>query len=141
MKIKIYYDHIKFRFRQTKSIKKFIEKVIREEKRIPGDLNFIFTGDERITEINKSFLNHDYNTDVISFDNNRGKEINGDIYISIDSVRDNSKTYHVRLREELIRVMIHGILHLCGYEDDRIEKKEEMFLKQENFVKDFFRGR
>jgi len=141
LKIKIYYDHIKFRFRQTKSIKKFIEKVIREEKRIPGDLNFIFTGDERITEINKSFLNHDYNTDVISFDNNRGKEINGDIYISIDSVRDNSKIYHVRLREELIRVMIHGILHLCGYEDDRIEKKEGMFLKQEKFVKDFFRGR
>lgn len=137
MKIKIYYDKINFRLRETASIKKFLEKVIREEKKIPGDLNFIFTDDSRLKKINKNFLGHDYNTDVVSFGENKGEVINGEIYISINTVRNNSRLYNLKVREEIIRVMIHGVLHLCGYEDDETKNMRRMFNKQEMRVKEY----
>jgi probable rRNA maturation factor len=137
LKVKVFYDNVKFRLRASVKKRKFIEKVIREEKKIPGDLVFIFTNDKRIREINKEFLEHDYFTDVISFSFNRGKIINGEVYISIDSVRNNSKEYQVRLEEEVIRVMIHGTLHLLGYTDEEEKKKERMFILQERRIKEF----
>jgi rRNA maturation RNase YbeY len=137
LKIKIYYDNIKFRLRETSSIKKFLEKVIRGESRIPGDLHFIFTNDENIRKINYGFMNHDYYTDVISFGNNDGKYLDGEVYISIDTVRSNARIYKVRVKEEILRVMIHGVLHLCGYEDDTSTRKEEMFRLQEKKVNEF----
>jgi probable rRNA maturation factor len=137
LKVKVFYDNVKFRLRGSVEKKKFIEKVIRKEKKNAGDLVFIFTNDERIREINKEFLEKDYFTDVISFNLNRGKIINGEVYVSIDSVRNNSKEYRVRLEEELIRVMIHGTLHLLGYTDEDEKKKECMFKLQERRVKEF----
>ncbi len=127
MSIKIYYDKIKFRIHRTGEIKKFLEKVITEEKRIPGDLKFIFTNDVALQEINEEFLKHKYYTDIISFDYSDRDVINGELYISAEALRRNAIIYKAGIREELLRVMIHGVLHLCGYDDNTRRNRDLMF--------------
>jgi probable rRNA maturation factor len=124
--IKLFYDNTEYILRGSKKALNLIREVIGKENRISGDLNFIITGDENIKEINREFLNHDYYTDVIAFGYNEGKTVSGEIYISIDTVKKNSNNYKVSLRSELIRVMVHGTLHLCGYEDRNIEERKIM---------------
>jgi rRNA maturation RNase YbeY len=135
LKIIIFYDEIKYRLSGSSNVKKLIEKVIRNEKKIPGDLSFIITSDDSMIEINREFLEHDYYTDVIAFSDNDGNIINGEIYISIDTVKRNSINYKVSLNQELVRVMIHGVLHLCGYEDDNVKRKSVMREKEEYWLK------
>lgn len=137
MSIKIYYDKIKFRIRRTGEIKKFLEKVITDEKKSPGDLKFIFTNDETEIEINRKFLRHDFYTDIISFDYSSGNFINGEIYISVDTLRKNASKYNVSINEEVLRLMIHGVLHLCGYRDNSSQQKDIMFGRQEKILKKF----
>jgi probable rRNA maturation factor len=137
LKIRIFYDEVKYRLKSSKEVLKLIEKVIRKEKRIPGDLNFIFTTDIEIININKEFLKHNYFTDVIAFENNKGKSVNGEIYLSIDTIRRNADNYKVSLRAEIIKVMIHGTLHLCGYADERKEDKEEMNNIENKWIKKY----
>ena len=134
MRIKIFYDEIKYRIKGSKNCLKEMEKVIRSEKRIPGDLSFILTNDEKMIDINREFLGHDYYTDVIAFSNNNGNIINGEIYISFDTVKRNSINYKVSLRKELLRVMIHGTLHLCGYDDKTKMEREEMRRIEDNWL-------
>ena len=126
MRIRVFYEEVKFRIKEWKEIKSLIGKVISEEKNISGDLNFILTNDNHLLKINKEFLKHNYYTDVISFDNTGDSELAHEIYISIDTVKKNSINYNVSYKEELIRVMIHGVLHLCGYEDRSNDEKEKM---------------
>ena len=126
MRIRVFYEEVKFRIKGWKEIKSLIGKVISEEKNISGDLNFILTNDNHLLKINKEFLKHNYYTDVISFDNTGDSELAHEIYISIDTVKKNSINYNVSYKEELIRVMIHGVLHLCGYEDRSNDGKEKM---------------
>jgi len=135
LKINIFYDRIKYRLAGSTKAKKLIEKVIRNEKKVPGDLSFIITSDASLIEINREFLDHDYFTDVIAFSDSVNKTINGEIYISIDTVKSNSNNYKVSLREELIRVMIHGILHLCGYDDNTAKRKAVMREKEDAWLK------
>lgn len=137
MNIKIYYDRIKFRIRKTAEIKEFLEKVITDERKSPGDLVFILTNNENIIDINRKFLEHDYYTDVIAFDYSTENVINGEIYISIDTVKINAKLYKIKLSEELLRVMIHGLLHLCGYRDNSKRERDLMFKRQEKQLKKF----
>ena len=134
MKIRIFYDQVKFRLKDSKQILDIIEKVIRTEKMYPDDLIFIITVDKEIRRINKEFLNHDYYTDVIAFDYNEGNILRGEVYISLETVKRNSIRYKVSLREELIRVMIHGTLHLCGYNDENDCEREIMFQKGESWI-------
>lgn len=90
--------------------------VISENKKL-GEINYIFCDDEYLTKINIEFLNHDTLTDIVSFDYSVGNEINGDIFISIERVKENASDFNVSFNEELKRVMVHGLLHYCGYKD------------------------
>lgn len=134
MSIKIFYDEIDFRLKGWRKVKKVIEKVISDEKRISGDLIFILTNDTFIKNLNAKFLKHNYYTDVISFDYGNGKKVEGEIYISIDTVKLNAINYKVSYNLELLRVIIHGILHLCGYEDKSKEGRKEMRKKEEFWI-------
>ena len=137
MSIRIYYDTENFRLRDSGRVRKFLDKVIRENNKVPGDLKFIFTGDESLKSINIEFLNHDYYTDVITFDFCEEDVLNGEIYISHERVAENAFNYKVSLKDETHRVMFHGILHLLGYKDGSEEEKLVMRKAEEECLKRF----
>lgn len=91
-----------------------------------GDINYIFVDDERILELNRQFVGHDYYTDHIGFDYSEGKRISGDIYISLDTVCTNAEKFGATYDHELHRVIIHGVLHLCGINDKEPGEREQM---------------
>jgi probable rRNA maturation factor len=134
LSVRIFYDETNFRLRGWRKIRTLIEKVIEKEHKISGDLNFIITNDKNLKSINIEFLEHDYYTDVISFDYNYGNVINGEVYISIETVKSNSLNYNVSLKEELLRVIIHGLLHLLGYDDKTEEEKRVMREKEDQWL-------
>lgn len=104
----------------------WIRKVAALHGKKPGTINFIFCNDERMLAINRSFLEHDYYTDIITFDTGVGAIISGDIYISLDTVASNASQLNVTYNQELHRVIIHGILHLCGFPDKQPEEAKRM---------------
>ena len=108
----------------------WIERVVVSEGFAIGEINYIFCDDAYLNHINKEFLKHDSFTDIISFDYSLGKQISGDIYISIERVLDNAEKYNVTFENELRRVMIHGVLHYMGYKDKTTEEKKVMRLKE-----------
>ena len=138
MNIKIFYDNVNFRLKESIKIRKLLEKVIKSENKSTDDLVFIFTNDEKIREINKEFIKHNWFTDVIAFDYCENKNIRGEIYISVDTVKLNARNYKVSLKSEILRVMIHGILHLCGYEDETKRKKLIMKDKEDLWIKKYY---
>ena len=95
-----------------------------------GDIAYIFCSDKRILEVNNQYLHHDYFTDIITFDYSEGSVISGDIFISIETVESNAAEFNVSFEEELRRIMIHGILHLCGQDDKTPELRLEMTRKE-----------
>ena len=99
-----------------------------------GELSFIFCSDEYIKKINIKHLNHDFFTDVITFDYSKEKLLFGDVYISIERVKENSKTYKSSFNEEMFRVIIHGVLHLCGFNDKTKEEKSLIRSKENDFL-------
>jgi rRNA maturation RNase YbeY len=109
---------------------KWIQQIIISENKTEGELNFIFCDDEYLLDINQRYLDHDYYTDIISFDYSLANELHGDIFISIDRVMENASTFNVSFQNELLRVMAHGILHYCGYKDKLEADSQEMRLKE-----------
>jgi probable rRNA maturation factor len=91
-----------------------------------GDISYIFCNNDKILEINRKYLQHDYFTDIITFDDSDQKQINGDIFISVETVAENAAEYKLTFEQELYRVMIHGILHLCGQDDHSDKERAEM---------------
>ena len=123
---------IKYSLKEKRRIKEWLNLVAFEEGNKIQNLNFLIVGDKRMIHFNKTYLNHDYSTDIITFDNAENKKISGDIVISIERVKENSKKYKVKLEDELRRVMAHGLLHLLGY-DDKNEKEKKRMRKKENY--------
>lgn len=107
-------------------IQEWIIRVAQEHDRIVGEITYIFCDDAEILRVNLEFLNHDYYTDIITFDNSRGRMISGDIFVSLDTVRSNSEVVGSTYDRELLRVIIHGILHLCGINDKGPGEREIM---------------
>ena len=110
----------------------WIKKIISAEKKVLGKIVFVFCNDAYLLKKNIQFLNHNTLTDVITFDYCNGKKISGDILISIERIKENSKIYNVTFLNELDRVMVHGLLHLLGYNDKTVDEKKIMRSK-ENF--------
>ena len=115
----------------------WLESAAKTEGRTLGELAFNFCSDDSLLKINKEFLNHDTLTDVITFDYSALKEVSGEIFISTDRVRENASEFQQSFEEEIRRVMIHGLLHLCGYNDKTIKEKSLMS-DRENFYLDSF---
>lgn len=114
--------------------KSWIKKVIEFEGKRPGEIHFILSEKEHIRQVNKQFLNHDYDTDVISFADNRKDIINGEIFICMEVVKENADRYHIRDSLELMRVIVHGVLHLMGYEDSTEKEKARMSRKEDEYL-------
>jgi rRNA maturation RNase YbeY len=115
-------------------INRWITDTAADYKKKIGKVTYIFCNDERILEVNKQYLNHDYYTDIITFDYSDGRIISGDIFISIDTIKSNAEEYNESLDSELQRIMIHGILHLCGQDDKTPELRKEMTEKENRAI-------
>ena len=118
----------------VKDLAEFIKKVIDNEKKTLGEICYNIVSDNEILEINQKYLNHHFFTDIITFDNSFVNIINGDIFISFETVKTNSKLFNVELLTEFYRVIIHGIMHLCGYKDATKTEKIQMRALEEKYI-------
>jgi probable rRNA maturation factor len=122
------------------ALKAFIKGMFKKEKKAVANLNYIFCSDERLLEINRQFLQHDYYTDIITFELSvPGSPVEGEIYISIDRVKDNALQHGTSLKRELHRVIFHGVLHLCGYKDKSTAQEKEMRAKEDHYLNRYFK--
>lgn len=126
--------------RNKKRLKAYVGDIFLKEKRTPNNVSYIFCSDNQLLKINNKFLKHDYYTDVICFDLSESpKRIDAEIYISIDRVRDNATKEGVSFREELHRVVFHGTLHLCGYNDKKKEEVARMRKRENKYLNEYFK--
>jgi len=124
-----------FRLQDTDKYRQWLKDVIKMENHVTGEINYLFVNDEMLLEANKKFLNHDYFTDVITFDNSKKAKIAGDVMISIDRVKENAtKFLPYDFNVELKRVMVHAVLHLLGYKDKKETDKAYMSFKEDAYI-------
>lgn len=137
--IHFYQEEVSFKIQNIKALRVWINESALKENKIVENLSFIFCSDDVLLKINKKYLNHDFYTDVISFDYSEGNLVSGDIYISIDRVKENSKKFECSVMDELHRIIIHGLLHLFGYSDKTpglkaiMKDKEDFYLSLRAF--------
>ena len=134
MAIYFHTEEIHFEPAQPQRIKAWIRKIISHAQKEVGELNIIFTSNSFLLKMNQQYLKHNYFTDVITFNYNRGEVVSGDIFISIDQVKVNSKEISVNFADELYRVIIHGVLHLLGYDDKDKAQQMEMREKEDEML-------
>lgn len=139
-KIKFFNSEGRAYIRNRNSLKKHLESIFRQEKKNLDSLNYIFCSDKELLKINTLYLKHDFYTDIITFDLSESKnKILAEAYISIDRVKDNAKIQNTSYYAELYRVMIHGILHLCGYKDKSKREKEIIRGKEQYYLSQIFK--
>ena len=124
-----------FELASEMDVSKWISDIILAEGFIEGDISYVFCDDNFLLDINKEFLDHDTLTDIISFDYSLGKQIHGEIYISIERVAENAISFNSALIDEVHRVIIHGILHYCGYKDKTEKEAKQMRMKEDECLK------
>lgn len=136
-KVYFFFEKRGFALENRGKLKTFIESLFRKEKTALQSINYIFCSDKRLLEINKTYLKHDFYTDIISFDLSAGPKKVAEIYISIDRVRENAQINGVSLKNELHRVVFHGALHICGYKDKSRKEREVMRAKENAYLSAF----
>ena len=124
-------------FVSKKELKRFVKELVAHEGKQLKELSLVFTDDEYLLEVNKQYLNHDYFTDVITFDYSDFPNVSGDVMISLDRVKDNAQSMNLDFETELYRVVFHGALHLCGYKDKKKEDAVLMRSKEDFYIQMF----
>lgn len=132
-----YNEDVIYRLLYKEKIRLWLIAVIRQEKKQMGDISFVFCSDEYLLEINRQYLSADYLTDVITFDFTEENRISGDIFISVDRVKENAKQYKQKYYQEMLRIILHGILHLCGYKDKTDKEEKQMREKEDYYLLKF----
>ena len=133
-KVCFFFQEVKFTLAQRAELKSFIESIFKKEGKKLDSINYIFVTDKALLNINRQFLQHNFYTDIITFDLSSSEEIQAEIYISVDRVRENAAQLGVSFKSELHRVVFHGVLHLCGYKDksraecEKMRKMEDVYL-------------
>ena len=130
--IRYFCEDIRLTYKNKLANNRWLKMVAGSEIRKIGDINVIFCSDNYILDVNMKYLQHDYFTDIITFDYCEGKVLSGDLFISVDSVRENSIEFGTDFEEELHRVIVHGVLHLIGY-DDHTEEDKKVMRQKENY--------
>ena len=136
--VRYYNDSINYRLRDKRKIARWVEAIAEAEGFVAGDINYIFCSSEVHRKMNIDFVGHDYFTDIITFDYSDLKGegvIHGDIYIDIETVRDNARIYGVSWLNEMRRVVVHGVLHLCGQKDKTPRANAQMHRKEDKYLK------
>lgn len=130
-----FHSEVPFEIADANSTASWLSAVISKEDYNEGEISIVFCDDEFLHKLNVEFLDHDTLTDVISFDYSMGKEIHGEIFISIERVQENAKEFDQPFETELSRVMVHGVLHYCGYKDKSASDESLMRIKEEFYLK------
>lgn len=130
--INYFFEDTNFKFNKRRATSNWLKSAIALENKKLGDISIIYCSDDYLLEINKQYLSHDYYTDVITFNYCEGDLISGDIFISVDTIKANAEEYGASFDNELCRVMVHGILHLIGYDDD-CESNQLIMRQKEDF--------
>ena len=121
-------------FLSKKELKLAVKELVHQEGKVLKDLSLVFTDDDYLLEVNKQYLNHDYFTDVITFDYSNFPHVSGDVMISVDRVQENANTLNQSFKLEFYRVVFHGVLHLCGYKDKTNEQERIMRDKEDFYL-------
>jgi rRNA maturation RNase YbeY len=138
MGILIHHNHSGYPVPDDSNLLDLAYHILKEEKRDPGDINFIFTSNDEILDLNRQYLDHDYYTDVIAFHYGETLQVEGDIFISLDKVEENATEYNKTFEDELTRVFIHGLLHLTGYQDKSDEDRQSMRALEDRYLQQYY---
>jgi probable rRNA maturation factor len=134
--IRFFNEDVTYKLPQKQVMRQWLKQQAEREGYAVGDLNYIFCSDEYVLQVNRDYLEHDYYTDIITFDQSEEEgKIEGDIFISVDRVGDNATQLGVPAEQEMRRVLAHGLLHLCGYGDKTDEEEAQMRAKEEEWLR------
>ncbi len=138
MSISYQSQDIKFVLKEKRKVSKWINDVIKSHQKKVGNISYIFCSNQYILELNQQYLNHNYFTDIITFDYCYDNIVEGDIFISIDTVLDNSHRFKTNFNDELLRVIIHGVLHLVGFSDKTAKQQKQMRVLEDEALSIFY---